>query len=286
MTKCPSVLKTALVSVAELTRRAIDAGMPREKALATGMRVLRDQRVPEPVVQHALPIALFWAESGFPMVEPGHRLAASFMATSFSGLDMPRTPWPCFAVMAPPGLLSDYGFVLVQPHDGGSCTTANFWGASFSIKSEIFSGFLVGDARTVISKQAAFSEAAADQVKKISIVLDRLVVGCWLEMQEYRPADLRAPLEHAQHQRRTNKTPTVYSFKLTRPVKVDVREAVRDYVEGKTSSSPSVQTLVRGHWKQQPHGPGRELRKYIHVEPYWRGPEDAPIAVRPHRIDG
>lgn len=24
--------------------------------------------------------------------------------------------------------------------------------------------------------------------------------------------------------------------------------------------------------------------KWIHVEPFWRGPEDGPIAIRPHRF--
>jgi hypothetical protein len=31
--------------------------------------------------------------------------------------------------------------------------------------------------------------------------------------------------------------------------------------------------VVRGHWKQQPYGPGNSLRKLKRIEPYWRGPE-------------
>jgi hypothetical protein len=26
------------------------------------------------------------------------------------------------------------------------------------------------------------------------------------------------------------------------------------------------------------------LRKWIHVEPYWRGPVDGPVAVKSHKI--
>lgn len=32
------------------------------------------------------------------------------------------------------------------------------------------------------------------------------------------------------------------------------------------------------------HGTGGLLRKWIHVEPYWRGGEDAPIAVKTHKV--
>lgn len=40
----------------------------------------------------------------------------------------------------------------------------------------------------------------------------------------------------------------------------------------------------RGHHKRQAHGTGGLLRKWIHVEPYWRGGEDAPIAVKTHKV--
>lgn len=38
-----------------------------------------------------------------------------------------------------------------------------------------------------------------------------------------------------------------------------------------------VRSLVAGHWKMQPHGPNRSERKLIRIEPYWRGPLDAPV---------
>lgn len=43
-----------------------------------------------------------------------------------------------------------------------------------------------------------------------------------------------------------------------------------------------VRTLVSGHWKMQPYGPKHSQRKLIRIEPFWRGPLDAPVtnAVR------
>jgi hypothetical protein len=33
-----------------------------------------------------------------------------------------------------------------------------------------------------------------------------------------------------------------------------------------------VQSLrLTGHWKNQPYGPDRSLRKFIYILPYWRG---------------
>ena len=44
-----------------------------------------------------------------------------------------------------------------------------------------------------------------------------------------------------------------------------------------------VRTLVAGHWRNQPHGEGRVLRKLIWIRPFWRGPEEAP-ELNPKRV--
>lgn len=38
--------------------------------------------------------------------------------------------------------------------------------------------------------------------------------------------------------------------------------------------------MVRGHWRLQPYGPGRSLRKSRWIDPYVKGPEDKPLDVR------
>lgn len=38
----------------------------------------------------------------------------------------------------------------------------------------------------------------------------------------------------------------------------------------------SSRHVVRGHWRQQPHGPARSERRLQWIEPHWRGPEDGP----------
>ena len=41
-------------------------------------------------------------------------------------------------------------------------------------------------------------------------------------------------------------------------------------------SSPTVKFVVRGHWRNQAHGPNMTLRKMTWIQPYWKGTEDAP----------
>jgi hypothetical protein len=89
--------------------------------------------------------------------------------------------------------------------------------------------------------------------------------------------------------KRVGKYPTYHEYVVGRPVRVDLSQRLRDHIataSGKSGRRPSVQGVVRGHWKNQPCGSGQSERRFIHVEPYWRGPEDAPIAVRPHIITG
>jgi hypothetical protein len=88
---------------------------------------------------------------------------------------------------------------------------------------------------------------------------------------------------------RIGKIPSDLEFVVGSPVHVRTVDFVRDYIRlgpRKMRGRQTVQTLVRGYWKNQPCGPRGTERKFIHIEPYWRGPEDAPIAVRPHILKG
>jgi hypothetical protein len=44
--------------------------------------------------------------------------------------------------------------------------------------------------------------------------------------------------------------------------------------------------IVRGHWRLQPHGPERSLRKRIWIMPFWKGPDDAvAVSERIYRVE-
>ncbi len=82
--------------------------------------------------------------------------------------------------------------------------------------------------------------------------------------------------------RRNSPFPLEWNIRLTRDVLVDARAGLRAYCLGTTGTSPTVQVLVRGHYRRQPCGAGGLERRIIQIEPYWRGPEDGPIGVRSH----
>jgi hypothetical protein len=66
-------------------------------------------------------------------------------------------------------------------------------------------------------------------------------------------------------------------------VKLDLRPAIKAYIDGdRKAGQLSVQRVVAGHHKWQPHGPQNSLRKWIFIEPYYQGPEEGAIVVRPH----
>ncbi|MGW4116718.1 hypothetical protein ACWEFJ_38085 [Actinosynnema sp. NPDC004786] len=46
---------------------------------------------------------------------------------------------------------------------------------------------------------------------------------------------------------------------------------------GRNAGAYTVRWMVRGHWRQQAHGPGRSQRRPIWINPHVKGPEGAPL---------
>lgn len=227
--------------------------------------------------------AYTWATTGFQVIEPSHKLTASLMCTSFPEefIDNLELPWSSFAVKIPDNVISnDEHFMWVHGISDGSKKVKLLLQTPGGFAH--FSGTL-----SEINKASTDYWENSDQAKsrleadRHHDVMKRLFIGVCAEVMSYRTSlaeglgPLAKPVKRGP--RVTN------TFKLTRHVTVDVRQVVRDYIRG-NGRSPTVQTLVRGHWKQQPCGAKLVDRKFIHVEPYWRGPETAPVAVRLHLI--
>lgn len=76
---------------------------------------------------------------------------------------------------------------------------------------------------------------------------------------------------------------TLYELGADVPLNRDLRDAARAACSGERGAKSwaiAQRFIVRGHWKMQPHGPGRSERKMIFVEPYWKGAADAPLVTR------
>jgi hypothetical protein len=143
---------------------------------------------------------------------------------------------------------------------------------------EAVPGDMFGNRRDPEQRDSALN---VDAVATTGRMLIKFVLGCLLEMNS--SSNSGAMARHLKKgQPRSRGRPTSWVFRLERPIIVDCREYVRSASQRGDKCAVTVQTLVRGHWKNQAHGPSGCERKFIHIEPYWRGPENAPIAVRPH----
>lgn len=142
------------------------------------------------------------------------------------------------------------------------------------------------DVFTAVSKIHLSQEPGSASARLLEM-LGRLALGCLVEMDsDERKTELR---QRTTERSKTSgkerdgkpRAPGAWVFHLTRNVKVDARRYVGAYIRD-GGRSPSVRYLVRGHHKRQVCGVGRTNRKWIHVEPYWKGDDTLPIAVREH----
>lgn len=278
---------------------AMDLGHTRESAMEIAARML----LPDGAVNEDMSVnvhlldegtraltslapsfALAWAQCGFPRIEPSHRLAASLMATSMPDeiADQLILPWRCFCVSVPAGLLdhSEHSMLILRAHDGDYKMLSLLPGGLHLGFEPTLSGF----ADKWIPKDDVDGEHLV-HIRQGELAL-RLALGVIAEMNGHRPSERPSPSAVRKLLSLKDETKLrATTFKLCRSVAVDARQTVADYVSGHSSRVATVRSLVRGHWKQQSCGERGTQRKLIHIEPYWRGDESLPIAVRSHLID-
>lgn len=249
-----------------------------------------------------LSFAQRWAMCGAPNLTAGHRLAASMMATKIP-IDLlceVAHPWLAYCVSIPRGILGfvcptgcghqvDHVRVIADPGgrdevyllavyaDDGSPMALTIYERPKPLARAV--GDVAESMRELSSGWGAQGIAAAELAL-------RFALGSVVHLEasgQHDHAKARQP--SVRRNIRKSGAPESFTFQLKGEVRVDCRGWSRDYVAS-GGKSPAVQCLVRGHWKRQSWGAGSRLRKWIHVEPYWRGPEEAPIAVRSHIIGG
>jgi len=234
-------------------------------------------------------------------------------------------PWSTFMLRLPLGLFRDFGVTKDKGwHDpayydytifhtkpdssqllvytgtewlfaGGS--PAHYRSVAHMASSSAEMGYMDGDEdRPSALARGFLSPRDADRpvqgvARESGAKLRRFQLCCVLEMMSPRHSSGVARIRRRGAKKKRG-LPKSHTYQISRDVSVDLRERVRQDLglcsSNKKSSGerPRVQSLVRGHWKRQRYGKGNKLVKYIHIEPYWKGPEDAPIAVRSHILKG
>ena len=64
----------------------------------------------------------------------------------------------------------------------------------------------------------------------------------------------------------------------------EVRSRAYHNATGEPTRTLDKRYMVRGHWRNQAHGPKRELRRLKWIEPYWKGPEGAESLERSYSV--
>jgi hypothetical protein len=237
-----------------------------------------------------------WLGCGLPQITMGHKYAAALLATAVPPEIIPHVvePWRAFVIQVPNGLimadnghgkLTEVRSVLVVRLDGSAqgkwCYVAITTSAVLLWRFSPDLGDLLREGMNANAYDGySFLLDFEDVDDRAAALIGRLVVNTCLAMSD--PSNFKAPRPSspkAAAKAKRRGEPVVATYVLGKPIKIDCRAEVQAYARGERKA-PSVQCLVRGHWKRQPHGPGRTQRKLIHVEPYWRGPEDAPINVK------
>ncbi len=259
------------------------------------MRVHKDNQQHAIDLQSSICLAGLY-EYGFPTIEIGHKLAASLFATTPCE-DEPKLPFPVFMINLPNDLL------FANDIEGNSTSLGPIVCGKLpsAVDGKPYWFFVIGsDSKMCMYKSRlqylefisstaewrgdgdSFGCEIEDLDVRNHILISRLVsnVAMVMTAKQFKRTG-GAHKTWANNRQRWRKEPQRRIFKLTQPVRHDFRRMIRDYSTG-VIKKLSVQSFVRGHWKRQPHGPERSLRRWIFVEPYWRGPEDAPIALRKH----
>lgn len=243
-----------------------------------------------------------WAKLGAQRVVMPETYCAAIAATDTRGcLADARMPWPAFEIVIPPslGLMSSgepTTSLLVYDVRVPECGTksmpvllagGNNWLTICASAGRVYSymtfpsvaGLGEFEADT-FSKLRDHShpdlEIDAQSEKRFWIVASRIVGGVMLAIEAAKRTGQSSYSPKPPRVKHGSVRPN--SFALGSPLKIDCRESIADFVQGRRRSAPSVTTLVRGHWTHQPYGPGAQLRRLQWIQPYWRGA--GPILMR------
>lgn len=143
---------------------------------------------------------------------------------------------------------------------------------------------IIGDT-VALAKQDHLIDNMTGRDRRCCLLASRIVVNLALSLK-YRPS---GPREGGRTVHDDHGLDSIL-YELGGDVKIDPRLRAGARAFCVAGSRPQEWELakrfvVRGHWKQQAYGPGRAERKMIFVEPYWKGPADAPAVSHAYCID-
>jgi hypothetical protein len=256
-----------------------------------------------------------WVHNACPQVVMPHTYAAALMATKVpeSMVKDLEPPWDAFVIHVPSGILwvKDPNGSTKVPIDAimvgrkreqtakvgtmragwmyatvSNSSPVSVW--RFGIPAE---HLLLDDIEDNPFREHPLAMPYEDSDKALSVLLGRLIVNTILAFQEAGNVKLTKSSRRPATKPTKKNPPEFRTFKLGKPIKLDCRPAIREYLEDpsvvnqwRKGASPTVRFLVRGHKRYQACGPRHSERKLIWIMPHWKGPEGAEVLTRTHEV--
>lgn len=238
---------------------------------------------------------LAWREQGYARLVVGHKLASALMLTSVPDDMDVKAPWDHWVLEIPDGLYP-FGLSPTKLKEGRKTGKGN-WDIRVDSEKRVgdeipgqFRALLcrgVDATHVLIEIEGVNSPEKLYQVVKV--VEDRenfirnYVRGVCLALHDRKHIRERS-WGGKSSQRDTKEPVNPRHYTLSRPVQVDFRGEVKARLLGQKKASPTVQWLVRGHWRNQVCGAGMRDRRPTWIEPYWKGPEGTRVLLRNYQI--
>jgi hypothetical protein len=249
----------------------------------------------------------YWAKSAYPQIVMGHKYAAALLVTNIGGdvVDLIKPPFESFLIEVPENLLFitkpdgtrvPIRRIIVSQYPHKDRGTVWAYGAitengallyRYGVSTADLLPPTIGSSFQPDEDSVFLSHSLSTEDGRVASLIGRLILGTCLTMADPEAVKKigtghRGPSHPAANPRGAAE-PVIRTFQIGKPVVHDFRDAVARFIAG-TQRSLSVQTLIAGHFRNQPCGPKLSQRKVIWISPFWRGPEDAPILVRPHML--
>jgi hypothetical protein len=206
-----------------------------------------------------------WKEAAFARLEISHKLAAALCLTDVDESVEVRAPWGAWSLIVPNGLLDDR-VSRIWCRDKNPVAIVDAHGQVFQWSEETVGGRVAAEMLLSLVLGACLVLCDPSRIKK---------TGQW------GASDTVSKIG-----RRQGPPPEGARYLMAHPVSIDLRAEVQSALcgNGRNGGAPKSQFLVRGHPRNQACGPGLSQRKPIWIEPFWKGPEDARILLRSHKV--
>jgi hypothetical protein len=254
-----------------------------------------------------------WCQAGYAQLVVHQPLAAAFALTDVPDSLIPEElPWQAFRILLPKSPVLVHGpnfegrfdelWLWSTLADGGTTT---MWCLGGSLLSTFTNGsvqrnfWVIARGATSLravtqtvqrhvselskTKRTELVTVASESARALVNIL--LCVAVQLAERNFE----RAPAKKAPKGKRwraPKQQPVTTDYVLGRDIRVtgpNLAPVVEAICRGEKKFGLK-QWMVRGHKREQAHGPRHSLRKTIWIQPFWKGPVDAPILKRSHEL--